>query len=142
MTTRLLISLLVATVLCGFAAGQQHACLEDVNCNDNNLCTNDTCYTDAIVHYCVFEFNELPCNDGNDCTCNDRCYKSQCHGAQIVSGDCRPPGKYVVETWLFVLLATVALISVLLLMFMLCLRFIAPPETAQQYGAAYGGAYQ
>jgi len=135
----------LAYILCvlvafGALCVRAQPCATDLDCNDNNLCTNDTCDTDAIVHVCKFVYNDLPCNDGNPCTCNDRCLRAQCHGDQIVSGDCRPPGKYVLETWIFVLLATVALVSVLLLVFMMCLRFIAPPE--RPYGSAYGYSQQ
>jgi cysteine-rich repeat protein len=47
------------------------------NCNDGNICTNDSC-NPAIG--CENTNNSASCNDGNACTVNDRCSGGSCAG--------------------------------------------------------------
>ncbi len=46
-----------------------------LNCNDGNVCTQDTC--DAKVG-CFFVDNDVACSDGNACTENDQCVNGEC----------------------------------------------------------------
>jgi len=46
-------------------------------CNDNNICTTDTCNT---ATGCVFTNNTVSCDDGNICTSNDKCSNGVCKG--------------------------------------------------------------
>ena len=46
-----------------------------VNCNDGNPCTADSCIADSG---CVHENNVAPCNDGNLCTAGDACGDGAC----------------------------------------------------------------
>ncbi len=61
-------------------------CLVDTDCNDNNLCTDDTC----VTRTCVRTNNTLLCNDGSACTANDRCTAGACAGGTTV--DCSGAG--------------------------------------------------
>ncbi len=45
-------------------------------CNDNNLCTDDTC--DPATGNCIHTANTAPCSDGNACTLNDTCSGAVC----------------------------------------------------------------
>lgn len=47
------------------------------NCNDNNVCTNDTC---SPMTGCVHSDNTLPCDDGDACTTSDTCAGGSCVG--------------------------------------------------------------
>ncbi|MBM4355008.1 MAG: hypothetical protein FJ109_14685, partial [Deltaproteobacteria bacterium] len=51
-------------------------------CNDNNLCTDDSC---DPAKGCVFGNNELPCSDGNACTVNDVCKNGSCSAGQALT---------------------------------------------------------
>jgi hypothetical protein len=55
-----------------------------LNCNDNNLCTNDSCDPTAG---CVYTNNALPCDDGNSCTTGDICRNGACSGALFANCD-------------------------------------------------------
>ncbi len=56
-----------------------------VNCNDGNVCTDDTCDPEDG---CFFESNALPCEDGNVCTMGDQCAGGQCQaGAEAECDD-------------------------------------------------------
>ncbi len=48
-----------------------------VNCNDDNVCTNDTCDPDTG---CVSTLNTAPCDDGDLCTTGDTCHLGECLG--------------------------------------------------------------
>ncbi len=48
-----------------------------VNCNDNNVCTSDSC-DDALG--CVYNPTPGSCNDGDACTVNDQCSAGNCTG--------------------------------------------------------------
>ncbi|MGD2107960.1 MAG: hypothetical protein PVI86_01085 [Phycisphaerae bacterium] len=50
------------------------------NCNDFNVCTNDSC--DSVTG-CVNAPNTNPCNDGNACTNSDVCGGGTCAGTLI-----------------------------------------------------------
>ena len=47
------------------------------NCNDGNPCTDDSCLPGAG---CQYEFNDLPCEDGDTCTVSDKCSMGVCQG--------------------------------------------------------------
>ena len=57
---------------------------EPVNCNDNNLCTDDSC---APESGCVNANNSVPCNDQNACTTTDTCAGGDCVGAGALPCD-------------------------------------------------------
>ncbi len=46
-----------------------------VNCDDDNLCTDDTCDTDQG---CLFANNTNPCDDDDPCTVGDTCGAADC----------------------------------------------------------------
>jgi hypothetical protein len=48
-----------------------------VNCNDGNLCTDDSCDPQTG---CLHVANAAPCDDGNLCTVTDLCNGGQCKG--------------------------------------------------------------
>lgn len=54
-------------------------CLVDIDCNDANTCTDDTCPAGA----CVFSDNTSPCDDGDACTGGDTCSVGVCSGTPI-----------------------------------------------------------
>ena len=55
-----------------------------LNCDDNNLCTNDSC---APATGCVHANNTVPCNDGSLCTSGDTCINGLCTGVAVVCND-------------------------------------------------------
>ena len=70
----------------GSACSQADTCVgggcvgTPANCNDGNLCTNDSCNPKTG---CVNTANTLACNDGNACTINDICGGSVCAGTGV-----------------------------------------------------------
>ncbi len=56
----------------------------NVNCNDGNVCTDDSCHPDSG---CVNEANTLPCSDGNACTLGDICDGGNCVGDMVIDCD-------------------------------------------------------
>lgn len=63
-------------------------CTDDVDCNDVNPCTDDTCEDGS----CIFSNNAAPCDDGDDCTENDVCTNGACAGTIIPDcGGDHPP---------------------------------------------------
>jgi hypothetical protein len=52
-------------------------CTSNPDCNDGNLCTNDSCSGGLCVH----TSNVLPCDDGLFCTAVDTCVSGVCVGA-------------------------------------------------------------
>jgi hypothetical protein len=60
------------------------------DCNDNNVCTNDSCNctTPNCGGTCQHVNNTLTCNDGLFCTTNDRCASGVCQGGAT---PCAPP---------------------------------------------------
>ena len=57
----------------GFCTG----CTSNAECDDGNVCTNDSC--DTTVG-CVHVNNTAPCSDGNACTTSDACQGGVCVG--------------------------------------------------------------
>ncbi|MBM4352649.1 MAG: hypothetical protein FJ109_02470 [Deltaproteobacteria bacterium] len=55
-----------------------------VNCNDNNVCTDDSCDPKTG---CVYKNNTALCNDSNACTTGDVCANGKCAGKPIVCDD-------------------------------------------------------
>ena len=49
-----------------------------LNCNDGNICTDDTCDPESG---CAYEINDNPCNDGNPCSTGDQCVNGECTGS-------------------------------------------------------------
>jgi len=56
-------------------------CLSNPNCNDNNICTTDTCNVAAGT--CVYNANSNSCNDGLFCTLTDTCGGGTCNGSGV-----------------------------------------------------------
>ncbi len=54
------------------------------DCNDNNVCTDDSC--DPIVG-CLHDENVVACDDGNACTANDECESGACLAGGEVNCD-------------------------------------------------------
>ncbi len=48
------------------------------HCDDNNVCTTDTCVEAYGGGFCVFTNNTAACSDGNACTVNDTCSNGTC----------------------------------------------------------------
>ena len=46
-----------------------------LQCNDENVCTKDSCQPEVG---CIHEPFSTPCNDGNSCTVDDHCEEGQC----------------------------------------------------------------
>ncbi|MGB0714419.1 MAG: hypothetical protein ACPGXK_00980 [Phycisphaerae bacterium] len=69
--------------VCDPADGVCKECLGDGDCNDDNLCTDDTCESGT----CVFTNNTEVCDDADNCTENDVCAGGSCAGTDIV---CNP----------------------------------------------------
>jgi hypothetical protein len=57
---------------------------DSLDCNDGNVCTNDSC--DPVTG-CVHVNNTNACNDGNACTLDDSCSAGTCRGTAIVCDD-------------------------------------------------------
>ena len=55
-------------------------CAQDGDCEDNNLCTDNTC--DPITSVCVSVNNADPCDDGVACTIDDICDNGMCAGIE------------------------------------------------------------
>jgi len=56
-----------------------------VNCDDSNICTDDTCDADTG---CVFTDNTNPCDDGDACTAGDTCAGGACQsGTDVLDCD-------------------------------------------------------
>jgi hypothetical protein len=54
-------------------------------CIDENPCTDDACI--PATGECSFGTNNLPCNDGSDCTNDDLCSEGNCTGTTIECDD-------------------------------------------------------
>jgi hypothetical protein len=52
-------------------------CQTDLECDDRNACTRDTCRPDQG---CVYQPVDGPCNDGDGCSMDDRCQAGVCRG--------------------------------------------------------------
>ncbi|MBM4354478.1 MAG: hypothetical protein FJ109_11920 [Deltaproteobacteria bacterium] len=53
-----------------------------VSCDDANLCTTDSC---KPLVGCTYDFNAVPCNDGDACTSGDVCKNGSCKGPNLVN---------------------------------------------------------
>lgn len=64
--------------------GAKLQCLggKDVDCDDNNLCTDDSC---APKYGCVHKLTGKPCDDGLSCTTADKCVGGLCLGSKTTS---------------------------------------------------------
>jgi hypothetical protein len=59
-----------------------------LNCNDDNVCTTDTC---GPATGCIYTFNDAPCTDGDICTIEDQCSLGECVGSgQLTCNDANP----------------------------------------------------
>lgn len=58
-----------------------------VNCDDNNVCTDDSC--DPKLG-CTHIYNTLSCNDGQSCTKDDKCTNGQCVGSKYSCSEPNP----------------------------------------------------
>lgn len=56
-----------------------------VDCDDNNVCSDDTCLDMGGAAMCTYKHNNLLCDDGNACTSNDTCVRGMCTGLTIVN---------------------------------------------------------
>lgn len=56
-------------------------CATDGDCDDGNVCTDDSCLADGT---CVYANNEEPCDDGDTCTQTDACQAGHCVGSNPV----------------------------------------------------------
>ncbi|MFQ5493742.1 MAG: hypothetical protein ACE5EX_00010 [Phycisphaerae bacterium] len=54
-------------------------CITAADCDDANLCTDDTC----VANLCVHTNNIAPCDDGNLCTTGDVCAAGACAGTPV-----------------------------------------------------------
>ncbi len=61
-------------------------CLIDADCDDANVCTDDSCNAGT----CVNSFNYSTCDDADACTENDICTQGMCLGTVINSVACAP----------------------------------------------------
>jgi hypothetical protein len=50
---------------------------DEINCDDDNLCTQDVCLNGGCNHA---PLNNVGCDDGNECTSNDACVNGICVG--------------------------------------------------------------
>ena len=57
-------------------------CLVDLDCNDSNACTNETC----VNYVCVYVMNNDECEDEQFCTYNDHCDQGICTGQPSCAG--------------------------------------------------------
>ena len=77
----------------GFWFAEEPAgCVQDSECDDGDVCTDDACDAGA----CVYTNNTAPCDDSNACTQTDECQAGVCTGTDPVvctaSDQCHDPG--------------------------------------------------
>ncbi len=64
------------------------------DCNDGNVCTDDSC--DPSTGECVWAMiSTRPCDDGNPCTDNDQCSQGSCLGTPVSCDD----GNVCTDEW-------------------------------------------
>lgn len=75
----------------GDACTVDDACLDgaciagpDLDCDDDNVCTNDSCLPESG---CYYEGNSEDCDDANACTLNDYCAGGLCRSGTLVVCD-------------------------------------------------------
>jgi len=66
-----------APLFCDEGAKRCVGCLSNSDCDDGNVCTDDTCNAAGI---CEHANNTAPCDDGNACTTADACSSGVCLG--------------------------------------------------------------
>src|SRR5207244_12077821 len=71
-----------ALAICDTCGGGTCHAGSAVVCNDNNVCTDDSCNP---ATGCVFTNNTAPCDDGNACTTGDSCGGGRCHAGTTVA---------------------------------------------------------
>lgn len=57
----------------------------DIDCDDGNLCTDDSCEPESG---CLYVGNDLGCDDGNTCTLEDFCAAGECNSGLEIDVDC------------------------------------------------------
>ncbi len=67
-----------------FCAGSTCGGGSAINCDDGNICTDDSCH---VVTGCVNQANEADCNDQDACTVTDKCLDKACHGSGALACD-------------------------------------------------------
>ena len=73
------ILIIVLVMLVVFSvAGAAPACTVDSECDDGNVCTDDSC--DSGTGTCVNTDNTASCDDGDACTTADTCSAGSCVG--------------------------------------------------------------
>ena len=65
-------------------AGGKCLATELTNCDDDNLCTDDSCNP---LTGCVHEVNTVPCDDDDACTVTDACDSGACAGTGVLDCD-------------------------------------------------------
>ena len=63
-------------------------CCTNADCNDADVCTNDTC--DTGTNTCSHSSNTASCDDGSACTTGDVCSNGTCAGTTITCNDGNP----------------------------------------------------
>ena len=71
---------------CDGVAGCNHSSIADL-CTDTNPCTDEAC---DPASGCVFPFNDAPCDDQSLCTTGDQCFEGACLGALVPVDDANP----------------------------------------------------
>ncbi len=66
-----------ASLVCNESVDVCVQCIVDADCDDDNICTTDTC----LFGSCGNAANSLPCDDGLFCTPTDTCVNRVCVGA-------------------------------------------------------------
>ncbi|RME37020.1 MAG: hypothetical protein D6788_10395 [Planctomycetota bacterium] len=72
-----------AGLVCDELNDQCVECLVDADCDDANVCTDDTC----VLNVCQHTPNTLPCDDGLFCTTGDTCSNGVCTGGPSPCAD-------------------------------------------------------
>jgi len=57
-------------------------CATDEDCHDSNICTVDSC--DLTRNECVYENQDVPCDDADLCTVSDICVEGVCTAGEVV----------------------------------------------------------
>lgn len=73
----------LAPLFCSESLDDCVECLDNTNCDDANVCTDNVC---NVIGGCEYPVNTLPCDDGLFCTAIDVCNGGACGG----SGDACP----------------------------------------------------
>lgn len=69
------------------------ACIDDVECDDGNLCTDDACAAGT----CQNVNNAIACDDGDQCTSGDVCGGGLCAGTPVADGGACDDGDLCTE---------------------------------------------